>query len=215
MQISLLSQRFEASGYEVSIARSGADGQSMFLSFAPDVVMLDLALPDVDGVQVLKSLRRKATSVPVIILCERGAVDQRVSALAEGADDYVVKPFRFSELHERIVTLEKRKSFASISVLNCDDITIDLLARKVTVDGNLIPIRTRKFAVLTYLVKHQGEVVSREELAREIWQDESVTTKNVIEVQINRLRTIFANAGHRLRLQTVRGQGYVIGDYPR
>lgn len=211
--ISLLCQRFEASGYEVLIARTGIEGQSLCFSSSPDVVMLDLTLPDMDGIQVLKNLRRKAVSVPVMILTERGEIDHRVSALLEGADDYVMKPFKFSELLERIATLEKRRSFASIAVLKCDDIVIDLIARKVSVNGEHIPIRTRKFAVLTYLVKHQGEVVSREELAREIWQDESVTTKNVIEVQINRLRTIFANAGHPLRLQTVRGQGYVIGEY--
>jgi two-component system copper resistance phosphate regulon response regulator CusR len=211
-QVSTLCERFESSGYDVLVAKDGSDGQSICSTYAPDAIIVDLTLPDVDGVQVVRNLRRKAVSVPVVILSERGAVEQRVSGLAEGADDYVVKPFEFPELLERIVTLLRRQSYAEVTVLRFEDIVINLLTRTVTIDGNVIRLRTRQFAVLTYLIRHQGEIVSREELAREIWHDESVTWKNVIEVQINRLRSIFSEIGRPLHLQTIRGKGYVIGD---
>ena len=167
-------------------------------------------MTDVDPVQFLKAIRRNAVSIPVVMLSDRGAVDQRVNALQEGANDYLMKPFKFPDLMERIVTLLRRHSFTPVTSLSFDEVTINLLARTVTVGDAEFTLTTRPFAVLVHLVKHQGQIVSRDELAREIWHDDRVVGKNVIEVHINHIRGDFEKRGYTLPLLSIRGKGYML-----
>lgn len=160
-QLAFLRKRFEAEGFEVLSANSGLEGHRLCESSAPDAVVLDMTLSDVDPVEFLKNLRRSSVSIPVVMLSERGDLDQRVNALQEGANDYLMKPFKFPELMERIVTLLKRHSFASVTTLSYDDIEINLLTRTVKANGQIVPLTTRPFAVLSHLVKHRDQVVSR------------------------------------------------------
>lgn len=210
-QLAFLRKRFEAEGFEVLSANSGLEGHRLCESSAPDAVVLDMTLSDVDPVEFLKNLRRSSVSIPVVMLSERGDLDQRVNALQEGANDYLMKPFKFPELMERIVTLLKRHSFASVTTLSYDDIEINLLTRTVKANGQIVPLTTRPFAVLSHLVKHRDQVVSREELAQEIWHDERIVGKNVIEVHINHIRTHFNQLGYVLPLISIRGKGYLLG----
>jgi DNA-binding response OmpR family regulator len=210
-QLAFLKKRFEAEGFEVVSAQTGVEGQMLCSSSAPDAVVLDMAMSDVDPVQFLKNIRRNAVSIPVVMLSERGDVDQRVTALQEGANDYLMKPFKFPDLMERIVTLLRRHSFAPVTSLSFDDeVTINLLTRTVIVNGDEFSLTTRPFSVLVHLVKHQGQIVSREELAQEIWHDESIVGKNVIEVHINHIRSDFHQRGYTLPLLSIRGQGYML-----
>lgn len=210
-QLAFLRKRFEAEGFEVLSANSGHEAQRLCESSAPDAVVLDMTLSDVDPVEFLKGLRRNAFLVPVVMLSERGDLDQRVNALQEGADDYLMKPFKFPDLMERIVTLLRRHSFAPVTRLCFDDIEINLLTRTVTAKGQIVPLTTRPFALLSHFVKHHDQIVSREELAKEIWHDERIVGKNVIEVHINHIRSHFTQLGCPLPLFSIRGKGYLLG----
>ena len=208
LPLALLRKQFEAEGYDVVTASSGNEGQLLANSAPPDAIVMDLNLTDLDGVQVVKKIRRSPVAVPIVVLSDRHAVDERAKALAEGADDYVTKPVIFSELNLRIETLLRRKRLPPMTTLSFDELEINLLTRTVKVNGNLVHMPSRPFALLSYFVRHQEEVISREKLAREVWSDESVAAKNVIEVYINQTRTRFAQLGHPLHLQTIRGKGY-------
>jgi len=213
-QLAFLRKRFEAEGFEVLSANSGQEGQMLCASSSPDAVVLDMTRSDVDPVEFMKGLRKKSLLVPVVMLSEPGDVDQRVNALEEGANDYLMKPFKFPDLMERIVTVLKRHSFSSMTSLRYDGIEINLLTRTVTKNGQIVPLTTRPFALLTHFVKHHNQIVSREELAQEIWHDQRIVNKNVIEVHVNHIRSHFSRLGCSLPLLSIRGKGYMLGHKP-
>jgi DNA-binding response OmpR family regulator len=201
--------------YAVSVEHT-ADGAFRRLNAQPfDVVLLDRKLPDGDGLDVLQAIRRRGAKTHVLLLTARDAVTDRVSGLDAGADDYLVKPFAFTELLARIRALLRRGS-GGADVLSVGDLTLDRLTRKVSRDGRPIDLTVREFELLAHLMQHEGQVVSRETLGREVWTEtaRSTTLDNVIDVHIARLRRKIDMPGLPKLIETVRGIGFVVREEP-
>ncbi|GAB1575788.1 heavy metal response regulator transcription factor [Bordetella petrii] len=199
-------------GYTVDVADTGTDGLHLALEFDYDAIVLDLMLPGLDGYGVLTQLRRRKAT-PVIMLSARGAVDDRVTGLRKGADDYLPKPFSFIELVARLQALTRRSAEGKEpTVLQLDDLVIDLLARKVVRAGQRLDLTAKEFALLSLLARHQGEVLSKLMIAEQIWDMNFDSDINVVEVAVKRLRAKVDAPYARKLLHTVRGMGYVLED---
>jgi DNA-binding response OmpR family regulator len=172
--------------------------------------VLDLMLPGRDGLQVLADLRREGKTLPVLLLTARDAVEDRVTGLDAGADDYLVKPFHFPELLARLRVLLRRGRVEPETVLRAGDLEVDLLNRRACRAGVEIPLTLREFEVLAYLARHKGAVVTRDMLGREVWKEPDHALTNVIDVYINLLRRKLEKPGHSPLIHTVRGVGYVL-----
>lgn len=179
-----------------------------------DVVVLDLMLPDGSGLDWLTSQRAQGNAVLILVLTARDAIEDRVSGLNSGADDYLTKPFSLDELVARIRSLLRRSELGRGSSIVVGDLTVNLLAREAHCKDQLLSLQNRQFELLTYLIRNVQQVVTREMIAREVWKEHTATWTNVIEVQINQLRKKLDAAGSSVTLRTVRNQGYVIGDGP-
>jgi two-component system copper resistance phosphate regulon response regulator CusR len=206
-----LREGFEAEGYRVSIAHTGEDGFFLATTRPFDVVLLDRMLPGRDGLEILATLRRKGLLTPVLVLTARDAVEDRVAGLDAGADDYLVKPFAFSELLARVRALVRRGRGDQLLRLSVADLVIDVPTRGVTRGGRTVDLTNREFELLEYLVRHKGVLVSREMLARDVWgeTERSTPLDNVIDVHIARLRKRVDQDGLRL-IHTVRGVGFIV-----
>ena len=183
----------------------------MATSEAYDVLIVDRMLPKLDGLSIVRTLRASGNHTPVLILSALGEVDDRVQGLKAGGDDYLVKPFAFSELHARIDALLRRgPGEAPETRLRVADLEMDLLARTVTRSGIEIPLQQREFRLLEYLLRHAGQVVTRTMLLENVWDYHFDPQTNVIDVHISRLRSKIDKEFDRPLLQTVRGAGYVL-----
>ncbi|MCD0504800.1 heavy metal response regulator transcription factor [Bordetella petrii] len=199
-------------GYTVDIANTGVDGLHLALEFDYDAIVLDLMLPGLDGYGVLAQLRRQKAT-PVLMLSARGAVDDRVTGLRKGADDYLPKPFSFTELVARLQALTRRRGDGlEVTTLQVADLAIDLLARKVTRGGQRLDLTAKEFSLLGLLARHQGEVLSKLMIAEQIWDMNFDSDINVVEVAVKRLRAKVDAPYSRKLLHTVRGMGYVLED---
>jgi DNA-binding response OmpR family regulator len=167
------------------------------------LIILDLGLPGLEGDEVLKEIRMKRPNVPVIVLTARDAVSERVRLLDLGADDYLVKPFAFSELLAR-ARARLRQDSATSRVLTAGNIAVDLVSRRVTLTGDEITITTREFALLETFMRHKGQVLSQSQLMSQVWGLDAPTSSNVVEVYVSYLRKKFGNEA----ITTVRGAGY-------
>ena len=202
----------EDAGHEVAVADTGEDGFFRFVSQPCDLVVLDWMLPGRDGIEILETIRAEGRVTPVLLLTARDAVEDRVRGLDAGADDYLVKPFAFPELLARIRALLRRGRMEQPLRLEAGDLAIDLITRRVTRAGEEIVLTLREYELLEYLVRHHEQVVSREMLARDVWQETSRATPldNVIDVHMARLRKkVDPNPDERL-IETVRGVGFVL-----
>ncbi len=199
-------------GYTVDEAHDGIDGQHLALEFDYDVIVLDVMLPGLDGISVLRSLRaaRRTRDTPIILLTARDRVEDRVLGLREGADDYLVKPFSFLELVARLQALTRRGRSQETPQLKVGDLTIDLLARKVSRNGTRIDLTAKEFALLSVLARRQGEVLSKTAIAELVWDMNFDSNTNVVEVAIKRLRAKIDGPYATNLLHTVRGMGYVL-----
>jgi two-component system copper resistance phosphate regulon response regulator CusR len=208
-----LREGLEAERFEVSIAATGEEGFFLANEQRFDLVLLDLMLPRRDGIDVLTTLRKRGIDTPVLILTAKDAVEDRVYGLDRGADDYLVKPFAFSELLARIRALLRRGNGNKSAALVCEDLEIDLLSHKAARAGRLLDLTPKEFEVLAYLVRHKGQAVSREMLARDVWQVIARATPldNVIDVTIARLRRKVDDPFEAKLLRTVRGVGFLLG----
>jgi DNA-binding response OmpR family regulator len=195
-------------GYEVCAAATGEEGLRQAAAQPFDCVVLDLLLPGRDGLQVLAELRRLGNKVPVLILTARDTVENRVTGLDAGADDYLVKPFAFAELLARLRVLLRRDRDVRDSVLRADDLEVDLVSRRATRAGQELPLTHREFEVLTYLVRHKNQVVTREMLGRTVWKEPNYALTNVIDAYISLLRRKIERPGQRTLIHTLRGVGY-------
>ncbi len=201
-----------AEGYDAEVAGTGDEGLAQVRHEAFDLVVLDLLLPGRGGLEVLADLRRTGDATPVIVLTARDTVADRVAGLDAGADDYLVKPFAFAELLARVRALLRRGRPETTSSLSIADLEIDPVSRRATRAGRALPLTAREFDLLEFLVRHQAEVVSRDQIAREVWREPARGTPldNVIDVHIMRLRRkVDREAGTRL-IHTVRGVGFVV-----
>ncbi len=202
----------EAEGYEVAHAATGEEGYFLASSQVFDLVLLDLMLPGRDGLEILATLREKDREIPVLVLTARDTVADRVKGLDLGADDYLVKPFAFPELSARIRALLRRGRSDQVLRLRCADLEMDLVTRKVVRGGQVLELTARESELLEFLMRHQGHVVSREMLAREVWQqpDRLTPIDNVIDVHIARLRKKVDQPFDLRLIHTVRGVGFVL-----
>ena len=202
-------------GFVVDLVRDGVDGLHQASEGAYDLVLLDGVLPGIDGLAVLAALRQQdpTRTLPVLMLTARAEVEDRVRGLQAGADDYLVKPFAFSELVARIQALLRRASatpVAEATVLKLADLELDLLRRKAHRAGQRLDLTAKEFSLLTLLLRRQGQVLSRTELAEQVWDMNFDSGTNVVEVAVRRLRTKLDRPFEAPLLHTVRGMGYVL-----
>jgi two-component system copper resistance phosphate regulon response regulator CusR len=198
-------------GYFVELLNNGVDGLHNALEGDHDLIILDVMLPGMNGWQVLKSLRAQGRHMPVLFLTAKDHVDDRVHGLELGADDYLVKPFSFSELLARVRTILRRgRSGMEPTTLQVADLELDLLRRRVTRAGKRIDLTAKEFGLLELLMRRKGEVLPRSLIASQVWDVNFDSDTNVIEVAMRRLR-VKVDDGFEVRLlQTVRGMGYVL-----
>ena len=207
-----LREGLEGERYEVVVERTGEDAFFRLTTEAFDLILLDLGLPGRDGLQILTTLRSKGVKTPVLVLTARDTLQDRVAGLDSGADDYLVKPFAFAELLARIRALMRRGRSADAPRLAVGDLSMDLITRKVTRGGQQVELIVREFELLEYLMRYEGQVVSRETLARDVWKETARTTPldNVIDVHIARLRRkVDVDRSVKL-IHTVRGVGFML-----
>jgi two-component system copper resistance phosphate regulon response regulator CusR len=207
-----LKQGLEEMNYRAQIARTGDEAARLIENTKFDLVILDLGLPGKDGMEVLAEIRSKKSRVPVIILTARDTVDDRVKGLDKGADDYMVKPFAFSELIARIHALLRRAHGGDNFRLKVEDLEVDVVGRRVVRAGREIELTEREFLLLEYLVRNAGTTVSRDMLAREVWRETSRVTPldNVIDVHISHLRDKVDEGFSCKLIHTVRGMGFMV-----
>jgi DNA-binding response OmpR family regulator len=205
-----LRRGLEDEGYEAVATHTGEEGYYLATTQPPDAVVLDLQLPGRDGLQVLQDLRAQGFTRPVLILTARDSVEDRVAGLDGGADDYLVKPFAFAELLARLRVMLRRSRTERELVLRADTLEMDLLARRVVRDGVEVILSNREYELLEYLLRHQGEVVTRDMLARDVWKEPAGPMTNVVEVTINALRKKVEKPGEHHLIQTIRGVGYTL-----
>ena len=205
-----LQRGLEEATWTSDVTATVDDAWRLLLLNAYDLVVLDLGLPGADGRELLRRIRQAGMDTPVLILTARGAVEDRVAGLNAGADDYLSKPFAFSELVARIRALMRRGHEPRTETLRVGDLQLDRLSRYARRGARTIELTAREFAVLEYLMRHAGEVVTRTMLAEHVWGDDVDTISNLIEVFVNRLRKKTEADGAPRLLHTVRGAGYVI-----
>ena len=206
-----LKKGLRESGYAVDLARTGTDGLHMALEQAYDLVVLDVMLPGIDGWEIMRALRARR-DLPVIFLTARDHVSDRIRGLELGADDYLVKPFSFTELVLRIRTLLRRGVIRESDVFEVADLKLDVLRRKVTREGVEIPLTNKEFMLLHLLVRRQGEALSRSQIASEVWDMNFDSDTNVVDVAIKRLRAKVDHPFEKKLIHTVRSIGYAFGD---
>lgn len=200
-------------GFAVDHALDGETGLHLALNESYDVMVVDVMLPGLDGLSLIAKLRAEKKNIPVIILSARGSVDDRVRGLQTGSDDYLVKPFSFSELLARVQALIRRSTGAvDPAVLKVADLRMDLLRREVTRSGKSILLQPREFALLEYLMRNAGRVVSKTMIMEHVWDYNFDPQTNVVEARISRLRDKVNRGFQRQLIETVRGVGYVIRD---
>ena len=208
----VLTSALEAEHYDVVAAPTGEDGFFRASAEAFDLVVLDLMLPGRGGLEILQTLRQRHIQTPVLILTARDGVDDRVLGLDLGADDYLVKPFAIAELLARIRALLRRGRPSDVLRLKAADLELDVVTRRASRGDRPLDLTAREFELLEYLLRHQGHLVSREMLAREVWREPRRATPidNVIDVQMTRLRRKVDADGSSRLIHTVRGVGFVL-----
>jgi two-component system copper resistance phosphate regulon response regulator CusR len=206
-----LKQGLVEAGFSVDLLRDGTDGLHHALTESFDLAILDVMLPGLDGWGILGGIRRAGKDMPVLFLTARDAVDDRVKGLELGADDYLVKPFAFSELLARVRTLLRRGAKTTgAEFLRVADLELDLLRRRVTRAGKRIDLTAKEFALLELLLRRQGEVLPRSLIASQVWDMNFDSDTNVIEVAVRRLRAKVDDSFEPKLIRTVRGMGYVL-----
>jgi len=198
-------------GFAVDRATDGATGLQMATSSPYDVAIVDLMLPKLDGLAVIKEMRRRQVTTPVLILSAKHTVDDRVTGLEAGGDDYLIKPFAFTELLARVQALIRRATSAPASTtLVVGDLTLDLRSRRATRAGREIELRAREFTLLEYLMRNAGRVVSKTMILSHVWDYNFDPRTNVVDVLVHRLRDKIDKGFDQKLINTVRGIGYVL-----
>ncbi|MDP2868653.1 MAG: heavy metal response regulator transcription factor [Methyloversatilis sp.] len=208
---SYIQQGLVEGGFVVDLERDGTNGLHYALTEAYDLIILDVMLPGLSGWQILEGIRKAGKDVPVLFLTARDHVDDRVKGLELGADDYLVKPFAFSELLARIRTLLRRGTRSKeAEILRAADLELDLLRRRVSRGSKRIELTVKEFALLELLLRRQGEVLPRSLIASQVWDMNFDSDTNVIDVAVRRLRVKIDDDFDTKLIHTVRGMGYVL-----
>src|SRR6476619_3398228 len=196
--------------YAVDVAQDGDAGLYQAAINDYDVIVLDVLLPERDGFEVCRELRRRGNATPVLMLTARAAIDDRITGFDAGADDYLTKPFSFRELLARIRALLRRDSQLRPDVLEIADLVVDSASHRVCRANNEVPLTAKEYALLEYLARRAGQLVSRSEIAAHVWDDSFDPFSNIIEVYINRLRKKIDGSRSIKLLHTRRGEGYIL-----
>jgi len=212
-----LTKSFREAGHLADLATDGLEGYAMAREGAYDVVIVDRMLPKLDGLSLIGGLREQKVETPVLILSALGQVDDRVKGLRAGGDDYLAKPYAFSELLARVEALVRRRpgGAGETTVLRIAGLELDRLAHTLTRDGKDIPLQPREYRLLEYLMRHAGQVVTRTMLLENVWDYHFDPQTNVIDVHISRLRSKIDKGFDPPLLHTIRGTGYMIRDSAR
>jgi len=205
-----LRQGLEEEKYEVEIATDGQQGETMALSDRFDLIILDILLPKKDGLAVLQELRAKGKTTPILMLTAKGATGDKVAGLDGGADDYLTKPFSFSELLARVRSILRRGVAEKTTVLNIADLQLDTVSHKAKRGEQVIELTAREYAVLEYFMRNVNRVLTRTVISAHIWNYNFDTGTNVVDVYINHLRSKIDDGFPKKLLHTVRGVGYVL-----
>jgi two-component system OmpR family response regulator len=207
-----LSKGLTEAGHVIDHAADGKDGLIKAIQNSYDIMVIDRLLPHLDGLTIIKTLRASGNQTPILVLSALAQVDERVQGLREGGDDYLTKPFAFSELLARLESLQRRRNFATTTQtrLRVSDLEMDLLTREVKRAGQVIELQPREFLLLEYLMRHTGQVVTRTMLLEEVWGYHFDPQTNVIDVHISRLRSKIDKNFDKPLLHTMRGTGYIL-----
>jgi two-component system copper resistance phosphate regulon response regulator CusR len=208
----LLRQQLEAQAYVVSVVHDGEAARDSMCGAGFDLVILDLNLPKMDGVSVLRAVRPTAPRLPVLVLTARHRVEDKAISLDTGADDVMIKPFSFVELHARVRALLRRSSGPISKISQVADLLLDREARKVERNGRRLELTTREYDVLDYLMRNAGRPVSRNRLMEEVWKLPFDPSTNVVDVYVKYVRDKVDTEGERKLIRTIRGVGYMLAD---
>lgn len=201
-------QQLQADGYTVDVSGDGKEGLYHASEYPLDAAIVDLGLPGLSGIEVIKQLRALGKNLPILILTARGSWQDKVQGLEAGADDYLVKPFRMEELQARLKALLRRAVGTPNNRLQCGPIALDLNAQSVTLHGSMVELTNFEYQLLAYLVKQRGAVVAKSELADYLYPHDQDRESNVLEVLVGRLRRKLDPDGTLLPIETLRGRGY-------
>lgn len=205
-----LRKGLEAEHYALDVANDGEVARDLAITYDYDLLILDLNLPRKDGLAVLNEVRAAREDTPILVLTGRTRVEDRVSALDQGADDYVTKPFSFSELSARVRALLRRGKLPAQTTLQVDDLVMDRVERRVERGGRRIELTSKEFALLEYLMRNSGRCITRAMIIEHVWNISFDTSTNVVDVYINYLRKKVDENSQRKLIQTVRGVGYLL-----
>jgi len=203
-----LRMTLEDDGYAIDTAYDGPDGEEMALMDTYDVIILDVMLPHKDGLAVCRALRNKRVNTPVLMLTARDTLEDRVSGLDSGADDYLVKPFEVDELRARIRALLRRESSSKSPLLQVADLTLDPATHAVERAGKSIELTAKEFSLLEYFMRHPNHLISREMAESHLWSYDQLVSSNVVDVYVRRLRRKIDDPYEVKLFETVRGAGY-------
>jgi DNA-binding response OmpR family regulator len=207
-----ISQGLSEAGFVVTVEADGRRGLQRALNAEFDAIILDIMLPGMDGLEVLRRIRTAGTATPVLLLTARDEIDDKVAGLDAGADDYLTKPFAFSELLARTRALLRRPPLQTDEVIRMGELELDLRRRSVRAGGRAINLSAREFALLEYLLRHPGQVLSRTQIGEAVWGLDFENESNVVDVYIGYMRRKLAIGGAGPAISTVRGVGYVLAD---
>ncbi|RKY86054.1 DNA-binding response regulator, partial [candidate division KSB1 bacterium] len=206
---SFIKKGLESENFAVELSYNGKDGLAKAYDESFDVIILDLMLPELDGLTILQRLRNDKVTTPILILTAKGNIDDRVTGLNLGADDYLVKPFAFAELLARIRALLRRNKPQKNPVMKFNDLRINVITREVYLGKELIELSAREYSLLLFLINNAGRVLSRITIAEHVWNYDFDSGTNFIDVYINRLRNKIEKPGKKRFIHTVRGYGYM------
>ncbi len=205
-----IKRALEEESYAVDLCEDGAKGLEMALMTNYDLLVVDVMLPTMSGLDVLKNLRRERIQTPVLILSAQSQIDQRVKGLDAGADDYLTKPFAIDELLARVRALLRRGATESPGILQIDDLVLNPATRDVTRGGQRIELTLKEYALLEYLMRHTGRVLTRPMISEHVWNQDFDTFTNVIDVYVNYLRNKIDRGRTKKLIHTIRGSGYML-----
>lgn len=210
----LIRKSLEGESYGVETAFDGDKGEQLLSANTYNLIILDIMLPKKDGIALLSSLRAKQNTTPVLMLTAKGSIEDRVTGLDTGADDYLVKPFAIEELLARVRSLLRRKitDSTAATTLAIADLTLDLVSRKAERKGRKIELTAREFSLLEYFIRNKNKTLDRTMIAQQIWNYNFDTGTNIIDVYINHLRAKIDDGAEKKLLHTIRGVGYIMKD---
>ncbi len=209
--VKFIQKGLSQAGFSVEIAMDGKTGLNMALEFDVDVAVIDIMLPLMDGFTIIQEIRKKRPELPILVLSAKRSVEDKVRGLEMGSDDYLTKPFSFTELIARIRALVRRTgAHAEATKVEVSNLSLDLLSRDVSIGGKNIDLLPKEFALIKYFVRNKGRVLTRTQILEQVWGYQFDPESNVVDVHICRLREKLEDTGERRLIRTIRGVGYVL-----